>query len=161
MMSDLDEGEGVYVDPYETGIVSDTFAARLQLQGVKLMYVLSPKTKVSDIGPLKKLGSDNINAPCSMKTCVCDASEVCNSRDKDAVQNVKVKFLNKEKRGVTTSISNVAQAEIKVIFGSMTFTEALTSQDEVNQKAMKKLNQDFREWGVYCTRLEILNISPL
>ena len=48
MMSDLDEGEGVYVDPYETGIVSDTFAARLQLQGVKLMYVLSPKTKVSD-----------------------------------------------------------------------------------------------------------------
>lgn len=58
------------------------------------------------------------------------------------------------------SISNVAQAEIKVIFGSMTFTEALTSQDEVNQKAMKKLNQDFREWGVYCTRLEILNISP-
>jgi regulator of protease activity HflC (stomatin/prohibitin superfamily) len=58
------------------------------------------------------------------------------------------------------SISNVAQAEIKVIFGSMTFTEALTSQDEVNRKAMDKLNKDFREWGVYCTRLEILNISP-
>jgi regulator of protease activity HflC (stomatin/prohibitin superfamily) len=58
------------------------------------------------------------------------------------------------------SISNVAQAEIKVIFGSMTFTEALTSQDEVNRLAKEKLNKDFREWGVHCTRLEVLNISP-
>ena len=58
------------------------------------------------------------------------------------------------------SISNVAQAEIKVIFGSMTFTEALTSQDEVNRLAMQKLNKDFRAWGVQCTRLEILNIQP-
>jgi regulator of protease activity HflC (stomatin/prohibitin superfamily) len=58
------------------------------------------------------------------------------------------------------SISNVAQAEIKVIFGSMTFTEALTSQDEVNRLAKAKLNKDFHEWGVHCTRLEILNISP-
>jgi regulator of protease activity HflC (stomatin/prohibitin superfamily) len=58
------------------------------------------------------------------------------------------------------SISNVAQAEIKVIFGSMSFTEALTSQDEVNRLAMEKLNKDFHEWGVHCTRLEILNITP-
>ena len=58
------------------------------------------------------------------------------------------------------SISNVAQAEIKVIFGSMTFTEALTSQDEVNRLAKQTLNKDFHEWGVHCTRLEILNISP-
>lgn len=58
------------------------------------------------------------------------------------------------------SISNVAQAEIKVIFGSMTFTEALTSQDHVNEIARAKFNRDFAPWGVECTRLEIINISP-
>ena len=58
------------------------------------------------------------------------------------------------------SISNVAQAELKVIFGSMSFTEALTSQDKVNELAMSKLNKDFVNWGVECTRLEILNITP-
>lgn len=58
------------------------------------------------------------------------------------------------------SISNVAQAEIKVIFGSMTFTEALTAQDRINKLALEKLNKDFKAWGVICTRLEVINIQP-
>lgn len=58
------------------------------------------------------------------------------------------------------SISNVAQAEIKVIFGSMTFTEALTAQDKINKLALEKLNKDFKAWGVVCTRLEVINIQP-
>ena len=58
------------------------------------------------------------------------------------------------------SISNVAQAEIKVIFGSMTFTEALTAQDKINALALESLNKDFKAWGVICTRLEVINIQP-
>jgi len=58
------------------------------------------------------------------------------------------------------SISNVAQAEIKVIFGSMTFTEVLTAQDKINELALESLNKDFRAWGVVCTRLEVINIQP-
>merc|ERR1711871_738662 len=30
----------------------------------------------------------------------------------------------------------------------------------INELARVKFNQDFRPWGVVCTRLEILNISP-
>ena len=58
------------------------------------------------------------------------------------------------------SISNVAQAEIKVIFGSMTFTEVLTAQDKINELALESLNRDFKAWGVVCTRLEVINIQP-
>ena len=58
------------------------------------------------------------------------------------------------------SISNVAQAEIKVIFGSMTFTVVLSAQDKINALALESLNRDFKAWGVVCTRLEVINIQP-
>ena len=58
------------------------------------------------------------------------------------------------------SVYNVAQAEIKTIMGSMTMTEVLTAQDGVNIMAREKFNNDFEPWGVVCTRLEILDITP-
>eukprot|EP00949_MAST-11_sp_MAST-11-sp1_P003090 g3090.t1 len=58
------------------------------------------------------------------------------------------------------SVYNVAQAEIKTIMGSMTMTEVLTAQDRVNIMAREKFNNDFEPWGVVCTRLEILDITP-
>lgn len=58
------------------------------------------------------------------------------------------------------AVGNVAQSEMKMIFGSMTFTEALSAQDKINKILVPKFNQEFEPWGVYCTRVEILDLMP-
>jgi len=58
------------------------------------------------------------------------------------------------------AIGNVAQSEMKMIFGSMSFTEALSAQDKINQMLIPKFNKEFEAWGVYCTRVEVLDFMP-
>eukprot|EP00505_MAST-04D_sp_SCG-Rhode-Island_P002660 Stramenopile-MAST_4_protein_2660 len=58
------------------------------------------------------------------------------------------------------AVGNVAQAELKMLFGSMTFTEALSSQDKINDSLVPKFNKEFADWGVVCTRVEILDFRP-
>jgi len=58
------------------------------------------------------------------------------------------------------AIGNVAQSEMKMIFGSMTFTEALSSQDKINEILVPRFNKEFEAWGVHCTRVEVLDFMP-
>merc|ERR1712006_19014 len=59
-----------------------------------------------------------------------------------------------------SAVGNVAQSEMKMIFGSMTFTEALSAQDKINELLIPKFNQEFEAWGAYCTRVEVLDFMP-
>ena len=58
------------------------------------------------------------------------------------------------------AVGNVAQAEIKMLFGSMTFTEALSAQDRINEYLVPKFNKEFSAWGVVANRVEILDYKP-
>jgi len=58
------------------------------------------------------------------------------------------------------AVGNVAQAEFKMLFGSMNFTEALSAQDKINDILVPKFNQEFAAWGVVCNRVEILDYKP-
>lgn len=58
------------------------------------------------------------------------------------------------------AVGNVAQAEFKMLFGTMDFTEALSAQDKINELLIPKFNKEFAAWGVVCNRVEILDYTP-
>ena len=58
------------------------------------------------------------------------------------------------------AVGIVAQSVMKMIFGSMTFTDALSAQDKIYKILVPKFNQEFEPWGVCCTRVEILDLMP-
>ena len=81
----------------------------------------------------------------------------------NALMYYKIVHVKKAIYGVDdlhSAVGNVAQSEMKMIFGSMTFTEALSAQDKINELLIPKFNQEFEAWGVYCTRVEVLDFMP-
>ena len=59
-----------------------------------------------------------------------------------------------------SAIINVAQTQLKEVFGSMTFTEAMESQESINTHMMTAFGPRFRSWGIKVERMEILDMRP-
>jgi len=61
---------------------------------------------------------------------------------------------------LNTAISNVAQTQLKEVFGNMTFTEALASQATINDHMKQAFGERFSQWGVQVERMELLDMMP-
>lgn len=61
---------------------------------------------------------------------------------------------------LNTAISNVAQTQLKEVFGNMTFTEALASQATINNYMKDAFGERFSQWGVKVERMELLDMTP-
>lgn len=59
-----------------------------------------------------------------------------------------------------SAIINVAQTQLKEVFGSMTFSEAMESQEMINRHMMSAFGPRFRSWGIKVERMEILDMQP-
>ena len=59
-----------------------------------------------------------------------------------------------------SAIINVAQTQLKEVFGSMTFTQAMESQEMINKHMMTAFGPRFRSWGIKVERMEILDMRP-
>ncbi|KAF0701301.1 Aste57867_8230 [Aphanomyces stellatus] len=58
------------------------------------------------------------------------------------------------------AIANVAQTQLKEVFGNMTFTEALASQSTINAYIKKSFGERFAQWGLIVERMEVLDMLP-
>lgn len=58
------------------------------------------------------------------------------------------------------AISNVAQTQLKEVFGNMSFTEALASQTKINSHMKTAFGERFSQWGVQVERMELLDMTP-
>ncbi|CAK4638578.1 hypothetical protein LEN26_012640 [Aphanomyces euteiches] len=58
------------------------------------------------------------------------------------------------------AIANVAQTQLKEVFGNMTFTEALASQSVINAYIKKSFGERFAQWGLVVERMEVLDMLP-
>ncbi|ETV94142.1 hypothetical protein, variant [Aphanomyces invadans] len=58
------------------------------------------------------------------------------------------------------AIANVAQTQLKEVFGNMTFTEALASQSTINAYIKKSFGERFAQWGLVVERMEVLDMLP-
>src|SRR5690349_6434338 len=58
------------------------------------------------------------------------------------------------------AIANVAQTQLKEVFGNMTFTEALASQNTINNHMKEMFGERFAQWGVKVERMELLDMMP-
>lgn len=58
------------------------------------------------------------------------------------------------------AIVNVAQTQLKEVFGQMTFSEAMQSQTAINKHMKKAFGPRFASWGVKVERMELLDILP-
>jgi regulator of protease activity HflC (stomatin/prohibitin superfamily) len=59
-----------------------------------------------------------------------------------------------------SAIQNTAQSQIKEVFGSTTFKEALSSQVQINAHMKKNFAAGFEKWGITVHRIELLDMSP-
>lgn len=59
-----------------------------------------------------------------------------------------------------TAVQNVAQSQLKEVFGSLTLTAALTSQTAINSHCARHFHPIFRSWGIEVLRIELLDLSP-
>lgn len=58
------------------------------------------------------------------------------------------------------AISNVAQTQLKEVFGNMTFSQALASQTTINTHMKEAFGERFAQWGVQVERMELLDMMP-
>ena len=58
------------------------------------------------------------------------------------------------------AISNVAQTQLKEVFGNMSFSEALASQTKINSHMKEAFGERFAQWGVQVERMELLDMTP-
>ena len=58
------------------------------------------------------------------------------------------------------AIVNVAQTQLKEVFGQMTFSEAMQSQAQINKHMKKAFGPRFSGWGIKVERMELLDILP-
>jgi len=61
---------------------------------------------------------------------------------------------------LNTAISNVAQTQLKEVFGSMTFSDALAAQSRINMHMKEAFSERFSQWGVVVERMELLDMMP-
>lgn len=59
-----------------------------------------------------------------------------------------------------SAIINVAQTQLKEVFGSMTFSQAMESQKMINHHMMTAFGPRFRSWGIKVERMELLDMTP-
>jgi regulator of protease activity HflC (stomatin/prohibitin superfamily) len=59
-----------------------------------------------------------------------------------------------------SAIQNVAVAQMKEVFGRLSLTDALTSQQAINQHCAQNFGPIFRSWGLEVMRVELLELSP-
>lgn len=65
-----------------------------------------------------------------------------------------------EVEDLQTAISNVAQTQLKAVFGSMTFSEALDSQELINRHMKTHFTSTFSKWGINVERIELQDLKP-
>ena len=58
------------------------------------------------------------------------------------------------------AISNVAQTQLKDVFGGMTFTHALESQEIINNHMRRTFAKVFVKWGINVHRIELQDLRP-
>lgn len=58
------------------------------------------------------------------------------------------------------AIQNVAQTQLKEVFGSLNFSDALMSQDKINEHCARLFGPTFSQWGVHVERMELLDMTP-
>ncbi|OQR93756.1 hypothetical protein ACHHYP_02288 [Achlya hypogyna] len=61
---------------------------------------------------------------------------------------------------LNSAIANVAQTQLKEVFGNMTFTEALASQNVINTHIQKSFGDRFAQWGLVVERMEVVDLLP-
>ncbi|KAK8800677.1 hypothetical protein WA158_000002 [Blastocystis sp. Blastoise] len=59
-----------------------------------------------------------------------------------------------------SAIINVAQTQLKEVFGRMTFQECMTSQDKINDYMKEAFLPRFLGWGIRVERMELLDMIP-
>jgi len=59
-----------------------------------------------------------------------------------------------------SAIINVAQTQLKEVFGSMTFSQAMESQELINRHMMTAFGPRFYSWGIKVERMELLDMTP-
>lgn len=83
--------------------------------------------------------------------------------DVDSIMYYRIYDIKKavyEVEDLNTAIGNVAQTQLKEVFGNMTFTEALASQQKINDHMKQAFGERFREWGIEVERMELLDMTP-
>ena len=58
------------------------------------------------------------------------------------------------------ALSNTAQTQLKEVFGNMNFSDALTSQTNINEHLKTEFGKLFGAWGIKVERMELLDLSP-
>ncbi|GKT27586.1 Stomatin/HflK/HflC family like protein [Aduncisulcus paluster] len=61
---------------------------------------------------------------------------------------------------ILNALSNTAQTFFKEVFGQMTFQDALSSQEELNESHLDSFRRTVRDYGVTIHRVDILEFSP-
>jgi regulator of protease activity HflC (stomatin/prohibitin superfamily) len=59
-----------------------------------------------------------------------------------------------------SSLQATAQSHLKRMFGSLTFAEALASQESINAQMRALFAQDFEKWGITVHRIELQDLKP-
>ena len=62
---------------------------------------------------------------------------------------------------LTAAVQNVAQAQLKDVFGYKTMSAALQGQKAVNEHLQTLFAKEFADWGLEVYRIELLDLSPL
>ena len=58
------------------------------------------------------------------------------------------------------AIQNVAQTQLKEVFGMMNFSDALNGQKKINSHCTRLFGPTFAKWGVHVERMELLSMAP-
>lgn len=65
-----------------------------------------------------------------------------------------------EVEDLQAALSNTAQTQLKEVFGNMTFSEALQSQNYINEHLRRDFAKLFSAWGIHVERMELLDMMP-
>lgn len=82
----------------------------------------------------------------------------------NAVMYFKISDIHKavyEVDDLTSAVQNVAQTQLKEVFGGMQMTVALQSQTAINEHMRRNFEAVFTQWGLEVLRIELLDLTPL
>lgn len=58
------------------------------------------------------------------------------------------------------ALSNTAQTQLKEVFGNLTFSDAIKSQNEISEHLSREFGKLFYGWGIHVERMELLDLMP-